>query len=139
MPCPRCSPPAAGSQSHPPRARPRRLRRLRRSRAAAPPAPAETDAEKVLNVYNWSDYIDDSVIKDFEKEYGIHVNYDVFDSNEVLETKLLAGTTGYDIVVPSASFLERQIKAGVFQPLDKSKIPNLKNMDRGDHEAGRAP
>ncbi len=92
-------------------------------------APAETDAEKVLNVYNWSDYIDDSVIKDFEKEYGIHVNYDVFDSNEVLETKLLAGTTGYDIVVPSASFLERQIKAGVFQPLDKSKIPNLKNMD----------
>lgn len=97
--------------------------------AETPAAPAETDAEKILNVYNWSDYIDDSVIKDFEKEYGIHVNYDVFDSNEVLETKLLAGTTGYDIVVPSASFLERQIKAGVFQPLDKSKISNLKNMD----------
>jgi putrescine transport system substrate-binding protein len=98
--------------------------------SATPAEPAaETDAEKVLNVYNWSDYIDESVIKDFEKEYGIKVNYDVFDSNEVLETKLLAGTTGYDIVVPSASFLERQIKAGVFQPLDKSKIPNLKNMD----------
>lgn len=95
----------------------------------AAPATVQTDDEKVLNVYNWSDYVDESVIKDFEAEYGIKVNYDVFDSNEVLETKLLAGTTGYDIVVPSASFLERQIKAGVFQPLDRSQIPNLKNMD----------
>jgi putrescine transport system substrate-binding protein len=89
----------------------------------------ETDDEKVLNVYNWSDYIDDSVIPAFEQEFGIKVNYDVFDSNEVLETKLLAGNTGYDVVVPSASFLERQIKAGVFQKLDKSKLPNLKNLD----------
>jgi putrescine transport system substrate-binding protein len=101
--------------------------------AAAPEAPAgatpDLDAEKKLNVYNWSDYIDESVIEEFEKETGIDVTYDVFDSNEVLETKLLAGTTGYDIVVPSASFLERQIKAGVFQELDKSKIPNLKNLD----------
>jgi putrescine transport system substrate-binding protein len=107
--------------------------------AAAAPEPAAAsagtaaapamDAEKKLNVYNWSDYIDESVIEDFEKETGIDVTYDVFDSNEVLETKLLAGTTGYDIVVPSASFLERQIKAGVFQELDTSKIPNLKNMD----------
>jgi putrescine transport system substrate-binding protein len=98
--------------------------------AGAPAAAAiQTDPDKVLNVYNWSDYIDESVIADFEKETGIDVNYDVFDSNEVLETKLLAGNTGYDVVVPSASFLERQIKAGVFQPLDKSKIPNLKNMD----------
>lgn len=96
---------------------------------AAPPAAAAMDAEKTLNVYNWSDYIGDSVIEDFEKEYGIDVTYDVFDSNEVLETKLLAGTTGYDIVVPSASFLERQIQAGVFRPLDKSLLPNLKNMD----------
>ncbi len=97
---------------------------------AASTTPAvQTDAEKTLNVYNWSDYIDDSVIEDFEKETGIDVTYDVFDSNEVLETKLLAGTTGYDVVVPSASFMERQIKAGVFQPLDKSKLPNLKNMD----------
>ncbi|MEP7314630.1 MAG: polyamine ABC transporter substrate-binding protein [Pseudomonadota bacterium] len=96
--------------------------------AAATPA-AVTDDEKILNVYNWSDYIEASVIPEFEKEYGIKVNYDVFDSNEVLETKLLAGTTGYDIVVPSASFLERQIKAGVFQKLDKAKIPNLANMD----------
>src|SRR5688500_945242 len=92
-------------------------------------AAAETDAEKVVNVYNWSDYIDDTVIADFEKEYGIDVTYDVFDSNEVVETKLLAGNTGYDIVVPSAPFLERQIKAGVFQKLDKSLLPNLKNVD----------
>jgi putrescine transport system substrate-binding protein len=92
-------------------------------------AAAQTDPEKVLNVYNWSDYIEESVIPGFEQEYGIKVNYDVFDSNEVVETKLLAGRTGYDIVVPSASFLERQIRAGVFQKLDKSKIPNLKNVD----------
>jgi putrescine transport system substrate-binding protein len=89
----------------------------------------DTDAEKVLNVYNWSDYIDTTVLEDFQNETGIKVNYDVFDSNEVLETKLLAGNTGYDIVVPSASFLERQIKAGVFQKLDKSRLPNLKNLD----------
>jgi len=82
-----------------------------------------------LNVYNWSDYIDESVITDFEKETGIDVTYDVFDSNEVLETKLLAGSTGYDIVVPSASFLERQIKAGIFQKLDQAQLPNLKNLD----------
>ncbi|MDH4022105.1 MAG: polyamine ABC transporter substrate-binding protein [Gammaproteobacteria bacterium] len=88
-----------------------------------------TDEEKVLNVYNWSDYIDESVIEDFTAETGIKVQYDVFDSNEVLETKLLAGSTGYDIVVPSASFLERQIKAGVFQKLDPARLPNLKNMD----------
>jgi putrescine transport system substrate-binding protein len=96
---------------------------------AATAAAVVTDAEKVLNVYNWSDYIEASVVPEFEKATGIKVNYDVFDSNEVLETKLLAGRTGYDIVVPSASFLERQIKAGVFQKLDKSKLPNLKNVD----------
>jgi putrescine transport system substrate-binding protein len=97
--------------------------------AAAPAANVATDAEKVLNVYNWSDYIDPTIVPAFEKEYGIKVNYDVFDSNEVLFTKLLAGKTGYDIVVPSASFLERQIKAGVFMKLDKSKLTNLKNLD----------
>lgn len=91
--------------------------------------PEQAAESKVLNVYNWSDYIDESVIADFEKETGIDVTYDVFDSNEVLETKLLAGSTGYDIVVPSANFLERQIKAGIFQTLDKSKLPNLVNMD----------
>jgi len=84
--------------------------------------------ERVVNVYNWSDYIDDSILADFTKETGIKVVYDVFDSNEILETKLLAGGSGYDVVVPSAHFLARQIQAGVFQKLDKSKLPNLSNM-----------
>ena len=83
----------------------------------------------VLNVYNWSDYIDPQVLEDFRKETGIAVNYDVFDSNEVLETKLLTGNSGYDLVVPSAYFLERQVQAGVFAKLDKSLLPNLKNLD----------
>lgn len=96
---------------------------------AAPTATAPAAEEKVLNVYNWSDYIAEDTNANFEAKTGIKVNYDVFDSNEVLETKLLAGRTGYDVVVPSASFLERQIKAGVFMKLDKSKLPNLVNMD----------
>jgi putrescine transport system substrate-binding protein len=90
---------------------------------------APADEEKLLNVYNWSDYIDPAVVPAFEKEYGIKVNYDVFDSNEVVETKLLAGKTGYDVVVPSASFMQRQIVAGVFQKLDKTQLPNLHNLD----------
>jgi len=85
--------------------------------------------ERVVNIYNWSDYIDESILSDFTEETGIKVVYDVFDSNEVLETKLLAGGTGYDIVVPTGTFLANQIKAGVFQKLDKSKLPNLENMD----------
>jgi putrescine transport system substrate-binding protein len=85
--------------------------------------------EKVLNVYNWSDYIDPTVLAEFTRKTGIKVNYDVFDSNPVLETKMLTGHTNYDIVVPSAPFLQRQISAGVFQKLDKSKLPNLKNLD----------
>jgi putrescine transport system substrate-binding protein len=93
---------------------------------AAAPAAAE---EKVVNVYNWSDYIAEDTLANFEQETGIKVNYDMYDGNETLETKLLAGNSGYDIVVPSASFLERQIKAGVYQKLDKSKLPNLSNMD----------
>ena len=84
--------------------------------------------ERVVNVYNWSDYIDQSIIEDFTKETGIKVVYDVFDSNEILETKLLAGGSGYDIVVPTSNFLVRQIAAGVYQKLDKSKLPNLSNM-----------
>lgn len=93
-------------------------------------APAEAPAEEmVVNVYNWSDYIDEEMLELFTAETGIKVNYDVFDSNEVLETKLLAGNTGYDVVVPSASFLERQIKAGVFQKLDRSLLPNWSNLD----------
>ncbi|MBP0438560.1 polyamine ABC transporter substrate-binding protein [Tianweitania sediminis] len=92
----------------------------------AAPAGAQ---EKVVNVYNWSDYIDSSIIDDFTKETGIKVVYDVYDSNEILETKLLAGSSGYDVVVPTASpFLARQIQAGVYQKLDKSKLPNLNNM-----------
>ena len=85
--------------------------------------------EQVVNVYNWSDYIDPAMLEKFTAETGIKVNYDVFDSNEVLETKLLAGNTGYDVVVPSASFMERQIKAGVFRKLDRSKLPNWSNLD----------
>jgi putrescine transport system substrate-binding protein len=95
----------------------------------AAPAVSGADAEKVLNVYNWSDYIDPRVVAAFEQEFGIKVNYDVFDSNEVVETKLLAGNTGYDVVAPSAPFVQRQIQAGVFQKLDKSLLPNLKNLD----------
>lgn len=91
-------------------------------------AQSATAQERVVNVYNWSDYIDSSIIDDFTKETGIKVVYDVFDSNEILETKLLAGGSGYDVVVPTANFLARQIQAGVFQKLDKSKLPNLSNM-----------
>ena len=91
--------------------------------------PGDMEAERVLNVYNWSDYAGPGVIEEFEKEYGIKVHYDVFDSNEVLETKMLAGATGYDIAVPSSSFLERQIKAGVYQQLNKSLLTNLGNVD----------
>ncbi|MEM9268331.1 MAG: polyamine ABC transporter substrate-binding protein [Pseudomonadota bacterium] len=81
-----------------------------------------------VRVYNWSDYIDEDILAEFTAETGIEVVYDVFDSNEVLETKLLAGGTGYDLVVPTGTFLQRQIQAGVFQPLDKSKLSNLGNM-----------
>ncbi|MFC6488018.1 polyamine ABC transporter substrate-binding protein [Nitratireductor sp. GCM10026969] len=84
--------------------------------------------DRVVHVYNWSDYIDESILADFTAETGIDVVYDVFDSNEILETKLLAGGTGYDVVVPSGEFLGRQIQAGVFQELDKSKLPNIDNM-----------
>src|SRR5262249_29361764 len=84
--------------------------------------------ERIVNVYNWSDYIAPTVVEDFSKETGIKVRYDTFDSNDTLETKLLAGKSGYEVVVPTAYFLERQIKAGVFQKLDKAKLPNLANM-----------
>ncbi|RMO89896.1 Putrescine-binding periplasmic protein [Pseudomonas syringae pv. tagetis] len=85
--------------------------------------------DKVLHVYNWSDYIAPDTVAKFEKESGIKVVYDVFDSNETLEAKLLAGKSGYDIVVPSNNFLAKQIKAGVYQELDKSKLPNWKNLN----------
>src|SRR5262249_36685041 len=90
---------------------------------------AQADAQqKRVNFYNWSDYVDPSVLKDFTRETGIEVTYDTFDANEVLETKLLAGKSGYDVVVPTAYFLSRQIKAGVFQKLDKPKLPNLPHV-----------
>lgn len=81
-----------------------------------------------VRVYNWSDYIDEALLKKFEEETGIDLIYDVFDSNEVLETKMLAGGSGYDVVVPSGTFLQRQITAGAFQKLDASKLSNLENM-----------
>lgn len=81
-----------------------------------------------VRVYNWSDYIDEALLEKFEEETGINLIYDVFDSNEVLETKMLAGGSGYDVVVPSGTFLQRQITAGAFQKLDPSKLPNLDNM-----------
>ncbi len=85
--------------------------------------------QEVVNVYNWSDYIAEDTVANFEAETGIDVNYDVYDSNEVLEAKLLAGSSGYDIVVPSGSFLERQVAAGLLLPIDKSKLSNYGNLD----------
>jgi len=96
--------------------------------AGVAPAAAQAKKERTVNIYNWSDYIAPSIVEDFTKETGIKARYDTFDSNDTLETKLLAGKSGYDVVVPTAYFLERQIKAGVFQKLDKSKLPNLANL-----------
>lgn len=92
-------------------------------------AATSVQAAGVVNVYNWSDYIAEDTIEKFEAKTGIKVNYDVFDTNELLEAKLLAGSSGYDVVVPTGNFLERQIQAGVFRPLDAAKLPNLSNMD----------
>ena len=92
-------------------------------------AAGATGEAKVLNVYNYSDYIAEDTIPNFEKNTGIKVTYDVFDSDEMVETKLLTGNSGYDIVVPTLNFFGRQAQAGVFLPLDKSKIPNLSNLD----------
>jgi putrescine transport system substrate-binding protein len=89
---------------------------------------AATAQEKVVNVYNWSDYVGEGVLEDFTKETGIEVVYDVYDSNEMLETKLLAGGSGYDIIVPTDRNLARMIQSGVVQKLDKSKIPNLEHQ-----------
>ena len=89
------------------------------------------DASKVLNIYNWSDYIAEDTIKNFEKETGIKVRYDNYDSNEILHAKLLAGNTGYDIVVPGAHFAKTQIEGGLLQKLDRSKLSNWGNLDKG--------
>src|ERR1700676_4830715 len=102
------------------------------SQAAVPAAPESTgvpDSGKVLNLYIWSDYLAPNALPDFERQTGIKVHVSYFDTNETLETRLLAGHSGFDVVVPTASYFERQIKAGVYLTLDKSKLPNLKNMD----------
>ena len=91
--------------------------------------PALAQEEKILNIYNWSDYIAEDTVKNFEKETGIKVRYDLFDSNEVLHAKLIAGKTGYDVVVPSSNWGRMQIDGGLLRELDKSKLPNLANLD----------
>ncbi|WP_269530883.1 polyamine ABC transporter substrate-binding protein [Chitinimonas sp. BJYL2] len=83
-----------------------------------------------LNVYNWNDYIADDTIGNFQKKFDVKVKYDVYDSNEVLQAKLMTGRSGYDIVVPSLEFAARQVKAGIYQKLDKSKLPNYVNLDK---------
>src|SRR5215471_15460634 len=95
--------------------------------AAAQLSPAAGAEERTVNFYNWSNYMAPDVLENFTRETGIKVIYDTFDANETLETRLLAGKSGYDVVVPTAYFLQRQIKANVFQKLDKSRLPNLAN------------
>lgn len=89
------------------------------------------DEPKLLNIYNWSDYIADDTIKNFEKETGIKVNYDNYDANEILHAKLVAGKTGYDIVVPGSHFAKTQIAGGLLQKLDRTKLTNWGNLDKG--------
>jgi putrescine transport system substrate-binding protein len=96
--------------------------------AAAPAAPAGEE-EKVLNIYNWSDYLAEDTIPNFEKETGIKVRYDIFDSNEILHAKMMAKNTGYDIVVPSSNWGRMQMDGGLLQKLDKSKLTNWGNLD----------
>jgi putrescine transport system substrate-binding protein len=91
--------------------------------------PAASSEEKVVNVYNWYDYIKPDVLRKFEARSGVKVHYNVFDSNNTLAAKLLAGHSGYDVVFPSGAYLESLVVAGVFRPLDKSRLPNLKNLD----------
>ncbi len=99
-------------------------------------------AAETVNVFNWSDYITDEVLEQFTEETGITVNYDVYDSNDTLEARLLAGSSGFDVVVPTGTFLQRQIAAGVYQPLNRDLLPNMENMDpdlmaaAGAHDPG---
>jgi len=95
----------------------------------APGAALAQEEPKVLNIYNWSDYIAEDTIRNFERETGIKVRYDVFDNNEIVHAKLVAGKTGYDIVIPSSHWAKLQREGGLLQPLDKSQLPNLKNLD----------
>jgi putrescine transport system substrate-binding protein len=91
-------------------------------------SPAKAEGE--LNIYNWSDYIGENTVAEFEKEYNVKVRYDTYDGNETLEAKLVVGNTGYDIVFPSSSFFARQIKSGIYQKLDRSKLTNWSNLDQ---------
>jgi putrescine transport system substrate-binding protein len=91
-------------------------------------APASSQ-EKVVNIYNWYDYLNPEVLRQFTALYGVQVHYNTFDSNNTLEAKMLAGHSGYDVVFPSGAYLESMTAAGVFRPLDKAKLPNLGNMD----------
>src|ERR1700691_3194408 len=95
--------------------------------ALALPSLAAQAQQRTVNFYNWSNYVAPGVLEDFTRETGIKVVYDTFDANETLETRLLAGKSGYDLVVPTAYFLQRQTAANIFQNLDKSKLPNLAN------------
>jgi len=104
------------------------MKKLMLTTTAALALGAMTASAQEVRVYNWSDYIDEDLLTEFEEETGLDLTYDVFDSNELLETKMLAGGSGYDVVVPTGSFLIRQIKAGAFQKLDYDKLPNSDNL-----------
>ena len=97
--------------------------------AAESSAPSSYTASDKLNIYNWSDYVDPATLEAFEKNTHINVRYDYYDSNEALEAKLLTGKSGYDLVAPSIANVGRQIKAGAYQKIDKSQIPNYANID----------
>ena len=99
------------------------------SPAVSVPAPVVATEEKLLNIYNWPDYIAKDMVANFEKEFGIKVNYQTFENNEALQAKLVAGNTGYDIVVPGAVFAKPQIDGGLLMKLDKSKLKNYGNLD----------
>lgn len=96
--------------------------------AAAPAAAAE---EPVVNMYNWTDYIGPDTLRDFERETGIRVNYDVYTSSEIVDAKLMAGGSGYDVVIHSSTFTRRLLPIGMFRPLDKSRLPHWKHLDPG--------
>ena len=96
---------------------------------ASSPSAEAWEEEKVLRIYNWNDYIAPDTIVNFERETGIRITYDLYDSDEVLDEKVMRGNTGYNLVVPAQDFMARQIKAGVYRKLDRDNIPNWKNLD----------
>lgn len=111
---------------------PMKLRPMKHCLAAALALSVSTTAiaeEQVVNFYNWSDYISPEILENFTKDTGIKVNYDVYDSNEVLEAKLMSGGTGYDVVVPTGSFLERHVQAGIYAEIDRGQLSNYSNLD----------